>query len=136
MKMHRGMMTVEVLVALLILFLTVSMTLSGVKFLTGVEQRKEGYQERYMTVLSLKERLMHLCAVQGSDSGRFDGYDYRASCTKVTEMRNFRVALDTEDVAGNFGRYSMQLYRMELSLSDGSGEQRYGYYVTESRAVQ
>ena len=130
------MMTVEVLVAMLILFLAIAMSMSSIRFLSDVEKRKEAYQNRYMTVLSLKDKLTESCLSSQSQEGNFNGHDYRVQCTKLKELKNFHIALDTDDVSGNYGSYLMQLYQMELFLMEGTREHRYAYYITKNRVLK
>ena len=55
--MKKAMITIEVLVSMLILFLIISTSFESMKFFNILTQKKENYEDQYIAVLSVKDKI-------------------------------------------------------------------------------
>jgi len=126
-----AMITIEVLVSMLILFLVIATSFENIKFFTIMTDKKAEYEENYMNVLSLKDKLSStICKTHQSQSGEFNAYKYEARCEKVKELRSFSKGFEIGDPSGNFGNYNMKLYKVTLLLKQDNREKLFQYYLT------
>jgi len=134
--MKKAMITIEVLVSMLILFLVISTSFSSIKFFNIMSIKKQDYENEYMLVLSLRDKLSQtICKTSLYEDGKFNGYSYTASCDKVKELRTFVSGDEETSISGNIGKYSIQLYKVNLVLSKKNYFKKNNYYVTRSIKV-
>lgn len=127
------MITIEVLISMLILFLVIVASLSNIKFFNLVNKKKESYEDYYMTVLSLKDKLsLDICEKKQKIEGEFNGFTYTATCEKKKELRTYYYpSVDNKDLTpGNKGDTLVLLYLVQLELKINTIEKSYSYYVT------
>ena len=129
--MKKAMLTIEVLVALLILFLVIAASTTSLKSFGIINHKKNDYEKEYMVVLSIKDMLHDkICVSSMSQMGTFDGYSYKAECEKIKELRSYKKAFELGDPEGNIGPYIMRLYKINLHISKNRFIKNYVYYVT------
>jgi len=125
------MITIEVLVSMLILFLVIATSFSNIKFFNILNEKKESYEEQYVTVLSLKDKLSStICKTSLNQEGSYNGFSYNVTCTKEKELRTYVVDRENYTESGNYGNRLMQLYKVELELFKEKYTRKYSYYKT------
>ena len=131
MSRKNAMITIEVLVSMLILFLVIATSFENIKFFTILNDKKTYYEDNYINVLSLKDKLSTtICKTQESQSGEFNGYEFQAQCEKLKELRTYTKGFDIGDPSGNIGNYMMTLYKIKLLIKKENIEKKFTYYTT------
>ncbi len=134
--MKKAMITIEVLVSMLILFLVVATSFSNIKFFNIINEKKDGYEEHYMNVLSLKDKLSStICQTLQKQEGEFNGYSFLATCEKVQELRTYMKAIEDDEVSGNVGFHMMKLYKVTLNLKKENFSKEQSYYMTVAQKL-
>ncbi len=127
------MITIEVLVSMLILFLVIATSFENIKFFNMLNEKKLSYEEQYITVLSLKDKLsLTVCKTSQREEGEFNGFTYIATCEKKKELRSFEKGFDIDDPSGNIGNYLIKLYEVNLQLKQGRINKIYHYIIIRS----
>ena len=127
-----AMMTIEVLIALVIIFMTIVMSASTVKYFNMTFQKKVQYIDIYTTVLSVKDKINDdICSKESHIEGMFNNFTYTAECKQLRESPNFVHAADETEVSGRAGIYMMQLNEVSLIVKYGHIKKKYTYYLTK-----
>ena len=130
--MKKSMITIEILVSMLILFLVIVTSTTSIKFFQTVNKQKTNYEDQYIALLSLKDMLSStICISKFQDKGEWNDFKYTVTCEKVQELKNFKKAFDIDDPSGNIGNYLIQLYKVQLSLEN----KNYSYYITKGERL-
>ncbi len=134
--MKQAMITIEVLGSMLILFLVIATSFENIKFFNIMHEKKLTYEENYIAVLSLKEKLAStICKQNSFKEGEFNSYTYTATCTKKKELRSYFDATEDDEVSGNTGGDLLSLYEVQLKLTKNSREKEYIYHIlTDKKA--
>ena len=127
--MRLAMMTIEVLVALLILFITITTSSTVIKFLTQVKTKQSTYEDIYIAVLSIKDQHAHM-SCQDPINGSLNGFHYNLTCQKVQESKNYIHAGEIDDPSGFIGPFTMGLYDVKMTLKKGTFQHSYSYFYT------
>lgn len=129
--MKKAMIIIEALIALLILFIVVVTSFSNLKFLNSLNLKKQSYEDYYMVSSSIKDKLAStICEDTNIKSGEFNEFTFKASCEKIKQLRTYVVAIDEDEVSGNFGAYLMYLNLVNLEISKDNIVKNYSYYKT------
>ena len=130
--MKKSMITIEILVSMLILFLVIVTSTSSIKFFQTVNKQKTNYEDQYIAVLSLKDKLSStVCISKFQDEGVWNDLAYRVTCEKIQELKSFKKVLLYDEESGNIGNHIMQLYKVQLSLE----KKNYSYYITHGKKL-
>lgn len=132
MKLRLAMMTVEVLVAMVIIFLTIVLSASTVKYFNMSFIKKEQYVDIYTTVLSIKDKIEKDVCIKKVD-GRINGFSYTAKCRLIQQIPNYQAPIDIDDIGGNIGSYMMKLYQVSLEVKKDRIHKNIDYYVTKAK---
>jgi hypothetical protein len=132
------MITVEVLISLLILFLVIATSSMTIKHLIKVQQQQMRHEELYAAVISIRDWLdLHgLCSRVPELQGTLDGYDFSARCHLIKELKSYQYTFDEgqgKATEGNTGPWLMRLYQVNLSV--GEGERSFDYHYEKSVAI-
>ena len=101
-----------------------------------MNEKKRTYEDTYMDVLSLKDKLSAtLCESTLEEEGTFNNIHYIASCQKEEELKTFNLGMELGDPSGNIGNYLIKLYRVSLVLDTKKSEKTYNYYVTKAEQL-
>jgi hypothetical protein len=131
--MKKAMVTIEVLVSMLILFLVISTSFEGIKFFNIINNKKSNYEDEYIAVLNIKDKISaNICKTSSSMQGTINDFNYKASCENLKELRTFKKAFDLDDPSGNIGNYIVKLYRVNISLKKDNYEKNYNYLIEQS----
>lgn len=134
--MKKAMITIEVLISLLILFLVISTSVTNIKFFNLMIDKKTSYEEEYIAVLSLKDRLSgRLCESTLEERDTINGFEYTATCEKIKESRSFKKGFELGEPSGNFGNHLIKLYKIDIELQKGSFKSNHNYLVTLSEKL-
>lgn len=129
--MKKAMITIEALVALLILFLAIATSVETIKFFQIIEKKKISIEDEYMIVLNIKSKLSNkICKNYLKKEGELNGYTYKATCKRLEELRSYKIGFDIGDPSGNTGRYLMKFYEVDLVIKKDDYNKSYVYYVT------
>lgn len=127
--MRLAMMTIEVLVALLILFITITTSSTVIKFLNQVKTKQSSYEDIYIAVSSIKDKHAHM-SCKAPINGTLNGFHYKITCQKLQESRDY-VHSDDPDVASGFiGPFTVGLYDVKMTLKRDRFEHAYSYFYT------
>ncbi len=130
--MKKSMITIEILVSMLILFLVIVTSTTSIKFFQTVNKQKSNYEDKYIAVLSLKDKLSStICISKFQDEGLWNAFQYRATCEKMQELKSFDKSFGSYKTSGNTGNYLMHLYKVRLSIQN----KHYSYYVTQGEKL-
>lgn len=131
--MKQAMITIEVLVSLLILSLVVSTSFSNIKFFNIMIEKKQYYEDEYIAVLSLKDKLSStICKSRSKEEGIFNKLNYTATCEKIKQLRSFTKGIEADDPTGNIGNYVISLYKVNIELENDTYKFKHNYYITLS----
>jgi hypothetical protein len=125
------MITVEVLISLLILFLVIATSSVMVKHLFSVQLQQKHIEDLYTEVLSIRDRIDDILCREGTMQleGVQDGFSYRGQCTPLQQVRSFH--WDTETLqGGNTGPLLLRIYQVDLNVSRGRFEHGYRFLKT------
>ncbi len=113
--MRRAVITIEVLIALAIIFAAIVLVSSTARSLANFSIRKERYIDRYVTILSLAEKL-HNEPLKRPETlkGTLNGYDYTLDCRLAESRKTY--GTDEFGHAGNIGNFLVKLYRCTIRL--------------------
>lgn len=118
--MRKAMFTIEVLIALFVLFLTITLSAMSSKFFNQILSQQEHYKELYIYVFNIKDKISdEICLKNNSISNQIDGLLYKAECTKVKESRSFQKDYDIEEqqfISGYEGEFKLTLYKVNLKI--------------------
>ena len=130
------MITIEVLISMLILFMVVATSVATLKQLKIIRLQQVKHEELYINVLNIKEMLEGaVCKKFLETSGSVNGFEYRAKCSKIAEKRSYKKDFE-EGIDGNFGNELVTLYKVELTLKKGRFEKAYNYLETVVRTIR
>jgi len=113
--MNKAFITVEVLIAMLILFLTVATLASSTKFFTSTKIKKEFYESYYSTFLNVKDKLSTKSC--STHTGNYNNFDYSSTCKTLKTLKNYIPDFGEGDPFGNIGRFNYKLNEVTLTLS-------------------
>ena len=134
--MKKAMITIEVLVALLILFLVIASSTNTIKFFQIVDRKKTTIEEEYMIVLNIKDILSNsVCKKELKEEGVTNGYSYTVECEKQEELKSYKKALDLDESSGNIGNHIMRFYKVKLNIKKENFDKNYVYYITRGSKI-
>ena len=120
---------------MLILFLVISTSFSSMKFLTILSTKKAIYEDKYITIINLKEKLAStICRTSLKEEDDFSGVHFTTKCEKLKELKSFQKGVEDEDT-GNVGNYLITLYKVQLSLKNEVIQIDLDYYITVSEKI-
>lgn len=134
--MKKAMITIEVLVAMLILFLVISTSFTSIKFFNMQIEKRATYEDKYINFLTLKDKLSkQICKNSMISNGTFNGLSYRVRCEKVKELKTFRKGFELGEVSGNLGNYLITLHKVTLDIEKNNVIQSQSYFLTRGKKI-
>lgn len=122
------MITIEVLVSLLILFMVVATSLTTIKHLNLVQMQQMKYEDVYRAIINIKDYIdADICLKKSSMSGRFNDFEYKAECIKEIEKRKYVKAFELGDPEGNIGNIMATLSKVVITLKKKNFKKKYSY---------
>ena len=128
------MITIEVLIAMLILFLVIASSFENIKFFTNLTKQQDTYENYYINVLNIKAKYANSICKRDNmkKEGEINGFQYTLICKEVQELRNYKNIFDTNDKSGNIGQYMMKIFRIDLQLKNIEQKKDFYYFITRS----
>lgn len=132
-----AVITIEVLIALIIMFSAIVLTTSSVRSLNLFLLKKEHYENSYITVLSIKALLENreLMIDGGEIKGKLNGYEYKVIYKPKQSRRSF-VAGETVATTGYFGRNLIILFDCKLVLLSINSSKEYLFEITRYKKIE
>jgi len=128
--MKRAVITIEVLIALVIIFSAIVLVTTAARSLNLFALKKERYQRTYVTALSLQEMLQNRSIPDTTTfTGMLNGFSYTIACRLAESRRNFVV--DEFGREGNTGSTLLKLYKCRMQLVNEEGlSAEYNFYLS------
>lgn len=129
------MLTIEVLVALLILFLAIMLSASSIKFFNQIIFQQQRYEDIYILTSSIKEKISSkICKESKYLEDEFNNIAFIATCSLIKEKRGFREYYDDtkkEFISDFSGNYIYQIYRVNLTINEKTNS----YLITTYKSL-
>ncbi len=124
------MITIEVLISLLILFIVVTTMTMSLKQFSLFRQKERNYEQFYISVTSIKDSIdARICTKTMALQGEFEDFTYTATCTQKKSLRSYTIG-DEDTPPGNNGAWLVTLYDITLTLKKQNLEKEYHYAKT------
>jgi len=129
-KSKNAMITLEALVALMILFFAIMTSTAGTKLYTSTQIQKQNYEELYIATTSVVDKIKdEICSKNMLMEGIYNVFSYRATCSLEKESQNYQKAFDLGDPEGLIGNYQLRLYRVNLAIEKNNFFKRVSYFL-------
>jgi len=132
------MITIEILISIVILFLVISTSVVMIKHLHIIENQTHKYEKFYISFFNITNYLDNrICTDKYLKvEGNISDVSYIGTCKLLKEKRNFVKALEKDDKEGNIGSFLFLFYQVTLKLKWKKSEKTYIFYKTISKKVQ
>jgi len=131
------MITIEILISMVILFMVIATSVTTLKHLKIIQKQQMNHEDFYIAVLNIKDYIEDkICIKQTNIQGSLSGYSFNAVCEKEEALQNFKKALDEGDSTGNIGNKLISLYKVTLNLQNENVEKEILYYKTGIRDIR
>lgn len=132
---HRAFMTIEVLIALVIISMGVLTITSALKTLYSSTDKQKYYENSTIALLSIKDTLIQIdFEKQKRTTGKLNGLDYTITADQIASQRTY-VVDESSDLSGNKGGYEIILYKITLTLSDTLHTKYYTLYQARTKKL-
>jgi prepilin-type N-terminal cleavage/methylation domain-containing protein len=133
--MRRGFTVIEILIAMMILFVAIGFVNISIKAFNSYQRKSESYQNFYITALSLKD-LMETKTLDKKESyrGILNGVKYLITIKEISKQKNYIINLE-QAMGGNDGNFFITLYLLEMRLREGNRVQNYSFYLTKQKII-
>jgi len=129
------MITIEVLISLLILFMVIATSVTTIKHLNIVRTQQIRYEDVYRAVINIKDYIdADICSKKFSMDGHLNGFEYHAICKEEIEKRKYVKAFREGESEGNIGNLMAILSKVTINLKKGNFKKSYSYqkFTTKS----
>ncbi|HIP37548.1 MAG TPA: hypothetical protein EYG85_11920 [Crocinitomix sp.] len=135
--MKRAIITIEVLIALIIMFSAIVLVTSSIRSLNLFVFKKEHYENSYVTVLSIKSLLENreFLSASGLFSGELNGYKYQVDYRAINKKKSYIIG-ETALLTGNVGNSWITLYDCTLVLSTFKSSNQYTFQITRYKRIK
>ena len=134
-KSRNAFTIVEILIAMLILFMAITFSSISIKAFNKYQKQSKKYQMFYVTSLSLKEEMSALKAFKVPQyRGTLNGLDYIIKIKKLLSKQNYIV--DTDGIGRNNGDFMVSLYRLTITLETQTKEKSYSFLLTKEKRIK
>lgn len=111
----KAIITIEVLIALIILFGAIVTTTTAIKNLNIFNFKKDFYIQNYIVVNNIRSLLTN--KILNQQGNKFDGdicgYKYSIDCIPKKSKRTY-ITAETKTMTGNFGSYNIVLFECKV----------------------
>ena len=126
--MKSAMITIEVLISLLILFMVVATSVTTIKHLNFVQMQQVKYEDVYRVLINVKDYIdADICQKKRLMSGTFNDFKYKAQCIQEFEKRKYVKAFEQGDPEGNIGNVLAILSKVVITLKKNNFKKKYSY---------
>ena len=129
--MKKGFTVIEILIAMMILFVAIGFVNISIKAFNDYQRKSEVYQNFYITALSLKNQMDMNPLDRPSYKGTLNGINYIITKKEILKQKNFIISFDND--TGNTGDFFITLYQLKMTLKDEIRTKEYTFYLTRQR---
>lgn len=135
--MRKAVITIEVLISMLILFLVVATSVTALKHSFLVELKKDKYQSYYYIFFNIKSSIeSEICQSKQYLEGRIDDFVFSATCYRKKRLLSYVKSLEPDEPYGNIGPVQYTLYEIKINLRKGLYDEVYTYYKTIAEQIR
>jgi prepilin-type N-terminal cleavage/methylation domain-containing protein len=132
--MKRGFTVIEILIAMMILFVAIGFVNISIKAFNNYQRKSEIYQNFYITALSLKDLMESKTLDKKSYNGILNGIKYKISVKEISRQKNYIINLE-QARGGNDGNFFITLYQLNMSLINKNIVKTYSFYLTKQKII-
>lgn len=130
------MITIEVLISLIILFMVVTTSVVTIKHLYSVQVQQIRYENVYRAVINIKNYInADICQKKSFMSGEFNNFKYQARCHQEIEQRKYIKAFEPGKPEGNIGNEMAILSKVTITLKKNNFKKKFSYQKLTIRKV-
>ncbi len=130
------MITIEVLVSLLILFMVIATSVTTIKHLNLAQVQQVRYEDVYRALINIKDYIdADICQKKRSMNGTFNDFEYKAECIQELEKRKYVKAFEKGEVEGNVGDVMAILSKVVITLKKNNFKKEYSYQKLTTKRV-
>ena len=118
-KTRNASVLLEILISMVILFMTILVVTASIKRLMLVQTQKENYENLYVTLFSLLDTVSEKGCSRMKRSGNLNGFIYSMHCDEMAQTM-------TKDKNG------VTLNKIKIQLNQDGMEKTYVYYKTSA----
>ncbi len=134
-RFKKAFTIVEILIAMLILFMAIAFSSMGIKAFNKYQKQSKKYQLIYITSLSLKDEMESLKEFKSSQyRGKLNGVKYVIKVKKLLSKQNF--IIDKDGIGRNNGDFMVTLYRLKITLNIQETEKSYSFILTKQKRIK
>ena len=134
----KAFVTIEILIAMVIGFLAILMLTASIQSLHKVEMQKRLYQDLYINVLSLKDKIRaESCIENPRLNGVINRFEYEIICDEKEVKNNYKSYYDEMQdkmTGGYWGIYEIHLFKVTINIRKSGLNKSYNFYQTEQKA--
>ena len=129
--MKSAMITVEVLISMVILFMITVTSVVVVKQMNFIQNKQQKHEKYFIELFNVKEQISYnICEKFFKLEGVSRDFYFIATCNKIESLNNYQKSLDSMVPEGNVGNYIVSLYQITLELKRDNFHKKYTYYKT------
>ena len=132
--MKRGFTVIEILIAMVILFVAIAFVNISIKAFNNYQRKSEIYQNFYITALSLKDWLTTQSLEKKVYKGVQNNIKYKLKITTLLQKKNYTFSMSLGE--GNYGDYLITLYKVEMILTQGNKEEKFNFFLTKQLSLK
>ena len=131
------MITIEILISILILFLVIATSVTMIKQLRIVEDKEQKYEKFYIAFSNISDYLEDTICTQGysTQQGILSGVLYDAKCKLVSQQKSYKKSFEESEPKGNIGNTLLSFYEVDLELNWHNKQKNFKYYKTIAKKL-
>ena len=134
-KSKKAFTIVEILIAMLILFMAITFTSISIKAFNKYQKQSKKHQMFYVTSLSLKEKMSSIKEFKVPQyQGTLNGMDYIIKIKKLLSKQNYIMGID--GIGRNNGDFMITLYRVTITLETQKKEKTYSFLLSKQKRIK
>ena len=134
-RRYKAFTIIEILIAMLVLFTAIAFLNISIKAFNSYQRKSQYYQDLYITVLSLKDRMDSLTQFHQLEyKGELNGIRYNISIKELRKNRNYIVSQD--GIGQNNGDFMITLYQLNMNLTKNNQSKVYKFLLTKQKKIK
>jgi len=134
-KSKKAFTIVEILIAMLILFMAITFSSISIKAFNKYQKQSKKHQMFYVTSLSLKEKMSSIKEFKVPQyQGTLNGMDYIIKIKKLLSKQNYIMGID--GIGRNNGDFMITLYRVTITLETQKKEKTYSFLLSKQKRIK
>ena len=132
------MITIEILISILILFLVIATSVTMIKQLRMVEQKEQKYENIYIAFSNVISYIDNSICQEGSlhQTGILSDVSFDAKCRLISKTRSYQKSFDKEEPSGNIGNIMLFFYEVTLNLRCEKQQKSFVFYKTVAKRLK